>query len=132
MNLCITLADVPGSPDGDLDSLHRWLCADSGLFTGLRLERRPAPGQSAPVAHELIVPLAELAPPGRQALPLAVAVWIQQRRSDLEVGYRIPDGTEMVVRLTPARNPEQVLRHVVEAAGLTVSQQSQPVVPVED
>jgi hypothetical protein len=116
MNLSITLAGTNPAGEGDLDSLHQWLVVEPLNFASVRLVHRPGQPDTAPVAQELIAPLAELDPPGLQALPQAVALWVEQQRSDLEVGYRCPDGTEMVVKLTPARNPEQVLRQVIEAA----------------
>ena len=121
MNLSITLAGAnpAGSHQtgpGDLASLHQWLAVEPQNFASVRLVHRVGPPDTVPVAQELIAPLAELDPTGLQALPQAVALWVEQQRSDLEVGYRCPDGTEMVVKLTPARNPEQVLRQVIEAA----------------
>lgn len=118
MNLCFTLAETPGAEpvDGDLDSLHRWLSTDTDLFSAVQLVHRPGPANRMSSAHELIAPLAELGRHGLQALPLAVALWIQQQRSDLDVSYRCPDGTEMVVKVSRTRNPEQVLRQVIEAA----------------
>lgn len=121
MNLSITLAGAnPAGSDqggqGDLDSLHQWLAVEPQNFSPVRLVHRAGQPDTNPIAQELIAPLAELDPTGLQALPQAVALWVEQQRSDLEVGYRCPDGTEMVVRLTPTRNPEQVLRQVIEAA----------------
>jgi hypothetical protein len=116
MNLSITLAGTNPAGEGDLDSLHQWLVVEPQNFVSVRLVHRPGQPGTVPIAQELIAPLAELDPPGLQALPQAVALWVEQQRSDLEVGYRCPDGTEMVVKLTPARNPEQVLRQLIEAA----------------
>ena len=121
MNLCFTLAEAPGTGpvEGDLDSLHRWLTGDAELFSAVQLEHRPGARNTMSVSHELIAPLAELDWHGLQALPLAIALWIQQQRSDLHVSYRCPDGTEMVVKVSRTRNPEQVLRQVIEAANRT-------------
>jgi hypothetical protein len=118
MNLCITLADVPGAEPvaGNLVSLHRWLTVDPHLFAAVRLIHRPGQTHSRSGAYEVIAPLAELGAPGLLALPLAIALWLQEQGSDLDVGYRCADGTEMVVKLSSSRNPEQELRRVIEAA----------------
>ncbi|MEU6247131.1 hypothetical protein [Glycomyces sp. NPDC047010] len=93
---------VTGSADprGELVLLRKWLNREDD-YRG-RVDFKPAEPQEGELGFATDVLLAGIAAGGLDALGRTVAVWIQSRRSEIEVEVSAPDGTR--VRIT-AKGP---------------------------
>lgn len=115
MRLSITLAE-PRSPAAaaDLGTLLEWFQADPRLAGHMVIQHQADGDQSLGLVQELIAPLTDLGADGLRVLPLAIAVWIKQRRSDLKVSYTDADGAKVVVTISRLRDPEAAMRAVIQ------------------
>ncbi|GAB4060604.1 effector-associated constant component EACC1 [Catellatospora paridis] len=103
--------------DGDstqLESLWGWVHQERELRGRVRIARPPvAAGQMGAVA-ELAVALASTG--AATALARAVSTWLIHRRANITVNLTLPDGSTIKVTAERAKDEQEMLRTILQAA----------------
>ncbi|MCU1680898.1 MAG: hypothetical protein JWQ81_1637 [Amycolatopsis sp.] len=94
-----------------LRMLREWLGSEDELRGRVELRNHPvAPGHMGGVLDVLAVTLG--AGGAGAVLAQSVSTWLTQRRADVTVSMKAPDGREFSVDVKRAADPESVIREV--------------------
>ncbi|MFK4068975.1 hypothetical protein [Streptomyces sp. NPDC029674] len=107
--------EVTGGPAGSgttlIRDLHAWLQREDGLRGRVRLRSEPpGPGQMGAMT-ELI--LTTVSSGTVAALVASAQLWVKQRRADLSIVVRHPDGREVEIDAQQISGAEEFIRTVL-------------------
>lgn len=105
------LTVVGDDAEWHLRMLREWLASEDELRGRVELRNKPiAPGHMGGVVDVLAVTLGAGGP--GVVLARSVSTWLTQRRADVSVTMKAPDGREITVDVKRAADPEAVIREV--------------------
>ena len=103
-------------PQDDLFALTDWLGNEETLRGRVRPVRQvPEPGQMGTMVDVLTVALGTGG--AGVALVRSLCTWLTQRRADVTVIIKAPDGRRVQVDVRRARDPESLIREVASLIG---------------